>query len=311
MLSTFARRSVLSTLAISGVLLSLPAATRAAAVAHPAAPSGGDESLPAYSCRPVPLAVDDFPRVPRVDNRFYPLVPGTHWVLNGSVLEDDGRLHPHRIETTVTDLTKVIDGVHTVAVLDVDIEDGYVQESELFFEAQDNGGTVWNLGEYPEEYHHGLRKDAPSTWLAGVNGAQAGIGMLARPRVGDPPYLQGLSRQIRFKDCAVPFKTGQTVCTPARCYSKVLITDEYSPGDPQGGHQRKFYAPGVGNVKVTPAGGQQAERLELVSFSHLCPNEYAPYLQAALDQDRRGYEIAPAVYGQAPPLKQSLPLGRC
>jgi hypothetical protein len=299
-------------LASLSVVTAAAGSTRTApSTAQGAAASTQTAAIGPYTCQPVKLARDDFPGVPRVVNKFFPLVPGTHFAMNGNVLEDDGKLHPHRIETTVTDLTKVIDGVTTVAVLDVDIEDGYVQESELFFEAQDEGGTVWNFGEYPEEYNKGKRLKAPDTWLAGVDGARAGIGMPSRPRVGDPPYLQGLSKQIEFKDCALVFRTGQSTCVKLGCYDNVLINDEYSPGDPQGGHQRKYYAPGVGNIRVVPAGGQQAEKLELVSLSHLCPNEYAPFLQAALDQDHRGYHIAPGIYSQAPPVQETLPLGRC
>ncbi len=56
---------------------------------------------------------------------------------------------PTRLVTTVTDLTKVINGVRAVVILEKDINEGVLQEAELRFEAQDNAGNIWNLGEYP------------------------------------------------------------------------------------------------------------------------------------------------------------------
>src|SRR3954447_11487654 len=111
----------------------------------------------------------EFPKRPRVDNKWFPLVPGTTFVMKGTVVEDHVR-HQHQIVTTVTDLTKMINGVRSVVVFDVDFDDGEMQESELAFMAQDNHGRVWNVGEYPEEYVDGRLEGAPSTWIAGVAG---------------------------------------------------------------------------------------------------------------------------------------------
>ena len=290
-------------------LLLMAAPTTFAVGATPAA--AAVSGFGPYDCKPLHLDPDDFPSSPRIDNRFYPLVPGTRFVVQGSVLEDDGVLHPHRIETTVMPLTKVIDRVNTMVVLDVDIEDGVLQESELFFVAQDVHGAIWTFGEYPEEYDQGTLVGADSTWLDGVRGARAGTAMLAHPRAGGAPYLQGLSKQIEFKDCARVFQTGQRTCTPLHCYDNVLVVDEYAPNDPDGGHQRKYYAPNIGNVKVTPVGGQQAEKLEVTSIRHLCAAQLAPYLRYAIDQDTRGYDVAGAIYGKAPPAKHTLRLGPC
>jgi hypothetical protein len=246
-----------------------------------------------------------------VDNRFYPLVPGTRSVLDGFVIGDDGLHHPHRIETTVTDLTKVIDGVRTLVVYDVDLEDGQLTESELFFEAQDRDGTVWLLGEYPEQYDGGKLSGAPTTWIASVAGASAGIAMPARSRVGDPTYLQGLARAVGFEDCATTHQTGQRTCVPVRCYDRVLVTDEYGPLDPASGHQRKFYAPGVGTVRVTAADGVDPETLALVRSERLCEQAFASLRDQALLQDQRGYGVVPRTYGGTPHAKRSLDADLC
>ncbi len=251
----------------------------------------------ATDCSPLPLRQDEFPDQPRVDNEFLPYVPGMQLFLDGTVIEDDGTAHPHRVATTVTDLTKVVDGVRTIVVFDVDIEDGQIVESELFFVAQREDGSVWTLGEYPEEYEDGKLVGAPSTWISGTAGARAGMAMLAHPRAGMPTYLQGFSPEIDFKDCATVFRTDQRTCVPLNCYDHVLVVDEFAPLDPEGGHQRKFHAPGVGVVQVGAAGGVDPEALQLTRAAMLCAAELDTVRRQVLAQDRRGYHVARDIYG--------------
>src|SRR3954452_12550366 len=90
----------------------------------------------------------------RVTNRFLPLAPGTRRVFEGRS-NATGQLLEHRVTFTVTGLIKVVDGVKAAVVWDVDQSAGEVTEAELAFFAQDRSGTVWNVGEYPEEYPQG------------------------------------------------------------------------------------------------------------------------------------------------------------
>ena len=140
----------------------------------------------------------------RVDNKWFPLQPGAHSVFEGSAI-DDGERISRRVEATVTDLTKVIDGVNAFVVWERDYTEGEEVEAELAFFAQDIYGNVWHMGEYPEEYENGEFDKAPG-WLAGLKGASAGIAMRAQPRTGTPSYAQGY---------APPRSTGWTVggCT--------------------------------------------------------------------------------------------------
>jgi hypothetical protein len=233
-----------------------------------------------------------------IDNRYLPLVPGTKFVLEGRV--DDS---PHQVVLVVTDLVKVINGVLTVVLWDRDFSDGELAEAELAFQAQDDGGTVWNFGEYPEEYEDGQFVGAPSTWIDGIDGAQAGIHMLAEPRVGRPSYVQGYSPTIDFFDVARVFKTDKRLCVGGQCYTGVLVIDEWSPLDPESGHQLKYYAPGVGNIKIAAAGGVQQEFLDLVSVSRLGEADLAQARSAALRLDRRAYRFSD-VYRSTPPAYQ-------
>ena len=108
-----------------------------------------------------------------IDNAWFPLAPGTQFTLAGSANRGEGQ-RSHRVVFTVTDLTKVIDGVRALVLWDRDYNGGRLEEGELTFHAQDDAGTVWNLGEYPEEYEHGRLKGAPDTWIAGLSRARAG-----------------------------------------------------------------------------------------------------------------------------------------
>ena len=133
----------------------------------------------------------DFPQQPTIGSNLLPLIPGQQRVLEGRS-NVTGQSQPHTVTFTVTDLTKVIGGVRSVVIHDVDISNGRVTEEELAFFAEDNHGNVWNVGEYPEEYENGVLAGAPSTWLAGVDGAVPGIHMPGRiPAPDTPPYLQG------------------------------------------------------------------------------------------------------------------------
>jgi hypothetical protein len=307
------RSVLLSILVLPGLLWTIPTAVAAAAPAGQArAPSAvATASAAATNCSPLPLEPTHFPSSPKVDNRFLPLVPGMQFFLDGSVIANDGTSHPHRISTTVTDLTKVVDGVRTIVIFDVDIQDGQLIESELFFVAQRDDGSVWTLGEYPEEYTNGQLTGAPSTWIAGAAGARAGIAMLAQPRVGTPTYLQGLAPRVGFKDCATVFATGQRTCVPLRCYDDVLVVDEFAPLDPQGGHQRKFHAPGVGVVRVAAAGGVDPEALQLTRAAKLCPHDLATVRGQVLAQDGRGYQVAKDVYSKTTPATRTLNAPTC
>ncbi len=82
-----------------------------------------------------------------IDNEWFPLKPGTRLVYTGTTIEDDGKAVPRRLVSIVTDLTKVIGGVRTVVVWDVDYKDGQLAETEIAFFAQDNDGNVWLVGE--------------------------------------------------------------------------------------------------------------------------------------------------------------------
>jgi hypothetical protein len=212
--------------------------------------------------------------------------------------------------TTVTDLSKVIDGVRTLVIWERDFTAGQLSEPELAFFAQDNAGNVWLVGEYPEEYEDGEFDKAPA-WISGQEGARAGIAMPTEPRLGAPTYAQGFAPPpVEFTDRARVYKMGQQTCTPVECYENVLVTEEFNPEEP-GAFQLKYYASGVGNVRVGWRGPKEEEKetLELVELNRLSPEAVAKVRKEALQMDGRAYERS-EVYRETPPAEHTLRAGQ-
>ncbi len=232
-----------------------------------------------------------FPHRPEVDNTWLPMDPGTRSDFSGTVKDlttSPPEVHTHRIVSIVTGLTKEIDGVRTIVLWDRDYSDGILQESELAFFAQTEKGAVWLLGEYPEEFDAGKFAGAPSTFIAGVDKARAGIAMLAHPSTKSGPSTQASAPSIGFLDC------GQVVSRK----SNTLEIDEYNPLDgTAAGHQQKFYRAGVGSFKVAASSGDSQEFLKLDSTTTLDEDALAAVNKRALAQDRHGYTVSPKVYG--------------
>ncbi|MDA0160441.1 hypothetical protein OM076_09200 [Solirubrobacter ginsenosidimutans] len=236
----------------------------------------------------------------RVDNRWHPLAPGTQFVFEGRSNRGLGP-RPHRVIFTVTGLTKRVDGVDAVVLFDRDINRNKLLEAEITFFAQDDDGNVWNFGEYPEEYaEDGSFDGAPSTWLSGRLGAQAGVLMRGDPQPGTPPYMQGSAPKIGFGDTARVVHYEPRHCVPVGCFENVLVVDENNPLDPGDGHQFKYYADGVGNISVAPGkGGKEREILELVKVQTLRPKTLAKLDRWALRLDRRAYRTVKNVWARS------------
>jgi CzcA family heavy metal efflux pump len=262
---------------------------------------GGAES--AASKKPATdkdLSAQRFSNPTTIDSKWHPAAPGMQYVFEGQANRGQGAA-PHRVIFTVTDLTKKINGVQTRVLWDRDLGSGKLQEGELTFFAQDDAGNVWNFGEYPEQYDaHGRLTGAPDTWISGLDGAKAGIMMRADPKPATSSYLQGNAPKIGFGDTAKVKQLGQRACVPGRCYPNALVIDETNPLEPDNGHQLKYYAAGIGNVKVVPKGGDEKEILVLTKVRKLSAGAMARARKAALVLDRRGSRTLRKLYGRTP-----------
>ncbi|MFC5176031.1 hypothetical protein [Nocardioides taihuensis] len=235
------------------VLLAVPALAGCRAAEPAKSPPSGVDELVIPTPSPDPA---DF--VDRIDNPWLPLTPGSEWVY-----ETTGG-DPQRITVTVTDQTREVAGVTATVVHDVvRAPDGTLLEDTYDWFAQDVDGNVWYLGEDTTEYDEQGRPDTEGSWEAGVDGAEAGLAMAARPRVGDSYEQEQLAGVA--EDRAEVLSLDEQRSVPAGEYDDLLQTEETTPLEPDV-VEHKYYARGVGTVlEETVAGG--AERVELVSFT--------------------------------------------
>jgi hypothetical protein len=98
---------------------------------------------------------------------------------------------------------------------------------------------------------------------------------------------------------------GSETCVPAGCYKGVLVIDEFNRDEPDA-HQLKYYASGVGNVRVGWAGTNEEEQetLELVKVVHLTPDALAKARAAAVALEQHAYVTSKDLYGLTEPAQQ-------
>jgi hypothetical protein len=196
--------------------------------------------------------------VERIDNPYLPLLPGSTWTYEATGEDGD-----ETVTVTVTDQTRVVAGVTTTVVHDrVTDADGKLLEDTFDWFAQDRDGNVWYFGEDTTAYD-GDTVSTQGSWEAGVDGAQAGVVMLARPRVGDgyqQEFLEGEAEdqaEVRAIDAEIVIG-GDT-------YDRVVKTADTTPLEPRL-VEHKYYAPGIGLVaEETLSGGD--ERVVLVEHT--------------------------------------------
>jgi hypothetical protein len=171
---------------------------------------------------------------------------------------------PEGLETTVVEVTsdtRLIQGVVTTVVHDRVSLDGSLIEDTYDWYAQDTGGTVWYFGEDSKQIDHGVVVGTEGSWEAGVNGAQAGIAMLADPKVGvrySQEYSAGVAEDMaRIQSLSRP---AQVAYGSFDC----MVTLEWTPLDKKV-REYKYYARGVGLVLTTE--DQGTLRDELVSVT--------------------------------------------
>jgi hypothetical protein len=244
----------------------------------------------------------NFSNPTNIDNQWMPMKPGSRTVYEGTIVDEDNEKLPFRLEFIVTDLTKDISGVDTVVAWIVDYKDGELVEKEIAFYAQDDDGTVWYLGEHPEEYEDGNFIDAP-TWIHGYQDARAGIKMHADPMTGSPSFSQGYGPSVDFMDRGMVSQTGIENCVPLGCYKDVVVIDEFTLVEPNA-FQLKYYAPGIGNIRVGWRGEDaQQEDLELIEYVQISQEELAKVREEVLALEKHAYEISKDVYANTRPME--------
>jgi len=130
-----------------------------------------------------------------VANPWFPLRRGTTWVYTGV---EDGRRTVDVV--SVSRHVRTVDGVRTRVVHDRLYQAGRLAERTRDYYAQDRCGNVWYFGEDTAELDAAGRiTSRDGTWHAGRDGAQPGVFMPARPRVGQrfrQEWLAGAAQDV-------------------------------------------------------------------------------------------------------------------
>lgn len=196
-----------------------------------------------------------------IDNPYWPMKPGTRWVYRET--DPDGT--KQRVVVTVTDRTKKIaNGITARVVRDVVTERGKPVEVTDDWYAQDKAGNVWYLGELTTEYENGKPTSTEGSFEAGVDGAQAGVIMPAKPRVGLRYRQEYYKGQAEDKGSIVSLREQAEVPFGHFRRGRVLMTRDTNPLEPKI-LEFKFYARGIGPVLAVGVSGG-ADREELVRF---------------------------------------------
>ncbi len=196
------------------------------------------------------LGNSNFQHPLKIDNKYFPLKPGTTFIYKGTKEGD-----PTRDTFEITSKVKVIAGVTTREIHDSLFTKGVLTESTQDWFAQDDKGNVWYFGEFTTDFSNGGSHEG--SWQAGVKGAKAGIIMEGQPKVGDT-YNQEVAKGVA-EDKASVLSLNDKICVPYGCFTHVLRTKEFTPLEP-GKVENKFYAQNIGNIKALSVKGESEEQ---------------------------------------------------
>jgi hypothetical protein len=207
-----------------------------------------------------PFDIDPADFTTEIDNRWWPMKPGSRWVFR----ETDAEGSVAKVVVTVLDKTKTIaNGVEARIIHDQVTEDGQIKEDTYDWYAQDSNGNIWYLGEDTTEYENGKPKTKEGSWEAGVDDALAGIIMPADPQVG-MTYREEYYKD-HAEDGAEIIGTDALANVPYGRFDQCVQTRNFSGIEPDV-IEEKLYAEGVGVVlEITVSGG--SDRAEILSYT--------------------------------------------
>jgi hypothetical protein len=239
--------------AVAGVVAAFVGAV--AAQSAPAAACPLPAFGPGEAYRPL-IRPSDFG--PHVTNPYFPLAPGRVLVYTGV---KDGERAVDIVLATAR--TRLVDGVRTRVVEDRLYLDGALEERTSDYYAQDRCGNVWYFGEDTAELdRRGRVVSTEGSFHAGVDGAQPGVFMQARPEVGRvfrQEWLEG-----HAEDTFSVVSRSSAVTVPAGRFRHALRTRETTALEP-GVVDAKRYVKGIGEVSEESVRGPR-EVMRLVEI---------------------------------------------
>jgi hypothetical protein len=179
--------------------------------------------------------------VPTGRSQYFILEPGFQLVLEGNGT---------KLEITVLNETKTVDGVTTRVVEEREWKNGALYEvSKNYFAMCEQTKDVFYFGEDVDYYKDGKVVKHDGTWLAGVNGNRAGLIMPGTPKPG-MKYYQEIAPGVAM-DRAEIVSVDETCKTPAGVFSGCLKVKESSSVNFWSAFvaEYKMHAPGIGLVQ--------------------------------------------------------------
>ncbi len=169
-------------------------------------------------------------------NDYFVLEPGFQLVLEGGGT---------KVEITVLDETRTIDGVVTRVVEEREWKKGELFEvARNYFAICEQTKDVFYFGEDVDFYEKGKVVKHDGSWLAGQNGAKAGLMMPGAPKL-KMKYYQEVAPGVAM-DRAEIVGLNETCKTPAGTFARCLKVKESSAIS--SGTEYKYHAPGIGLV---------------------------------------------------------------
>ena len=189
-------------------------------------------------------------------NPYFPLIRGRTTVFKGP---------GETITFTITTETREILGVKCAVIHDTVVDrSGRLIEDTVDWYAQDVLGNVWYFGERAQNFKGGYLDNLGGSWVAGVNGAKAGIIMRALP-APSLTYREEFSLGVAEDLSEIMSLTGSAKVPAAACEGNCLVTRNFTPIEP-GAVTTKYYLRGVGAILEVDAGS--GERKELVEIKN-------------------------------------------
>jgi hypothetical protein len=213
-----------------------------------------------------PVDLDPASFTTKIDNRWWPMVPGTRWIYRETDIEG-AKLE---VVVTVTDKTKKIaNGVVARVVRDTVSANGKLVEDTFDWYAQDRQGNIWYLGEDTAEFENGKIKTKSGSFEAGVAGALPGIIMPGDPQPG-MQYRQEYCKG-EAEDNGKILSLDEMAETPYSRFRRAVLTKDTITIEPDV-LEYKLYAERVGPVLVLGVSGGPGSREELVKLDHAPEN---------------------------------------
>ena len=230
-------------------------------------------------------------------NPYHPLRPGMQWVRSGTT-EVGHRKVPHSVTSSMTDVTRMIDGVPVIAMLDESTDSGEVSEVGFDYFALDKDGNVWIMGGYTEDFQAGEFTNAGDAWLGRASGGLPGVLVPGTVKSDTQRWAIAATDASEKPSLGEPAAAGVRTCVSFGCFDKVKVVreGEFKAID----NEFKYYAPGVGVVFNDPkAASLHQDSFELTNLIHLSEEGLAAKSHVVLDLEKHARTTVPDVYGSA------------